>query len=58
MTLRDKVSHPFTPSLVTVKIPKDVIPKTILEYNGEEDPIQHINKHEVSLLGRTHNDAI
>lgn len=33
-TLRNKKSKTFTPSLVCVKIPKDVIGIPITEYNG------------------------
>lgn len=31
--LRDKVSHPFITSLVSIKIPKDVVAISIPKYN-------------------------
>lgn len=56
ITLRDKTSHLFLPSLVVVKIPKDVVVRAILEYNRVGYPIQHINRHETTLLKRTTDD--
>lgn len=54
--LWDKSSNPFIPSLLSIKILKDVVARAIPEYNGVVDPISQINMHEVSLLGRTDDD--
>lgn len=48
-------SHPFTPSLVSVKILKYVIARAILEYKNSGDPVTYINSYRFSLLGKTDN---
>lgn len=55
-TMGNMASHVFIWFLVSVKIPKDVVARVILEYNTVHDPINHINKHDTSLLGRTCDD--
>lgn len=55
-TLRDKTSHPFTHTPVSFKILKNVIARAIPKYNGNDNPITHINRHEASLLRMTDND--
>lgn len=54
-TLLNRVSHPLTPvrSIIT---PRDVMNRQISYYTSECDPLQHIQKHEFSLLGRISDD--
>lgn len=51
----DKASHPFIPSLVSIKILKHVVVREIPKYNGVGDPFRHMNKHEYSLQNWTIN---
>lgn len=51
--LRDRVLHPFMREMMLIIIPQHVTTRSIPDYKGKGDPIQHIQKHESSILGRT-----
>lgn len=53
---RDKEFQIFNCSLVLIKISKNVLTRTILEFNGVEYPIQYINKNKVFLPVKTCDD--
>lgn len=56
LILPDRVLHFFTSELMFIIVPRDMMAHQIPDYTGEGDPIQYIQKHESSFLGKTSND--
>lgn len=56
LRLLDRTSHPFMPEMMSIIVPYEVMTFAILGFMGEDDPIQHIQKQEYLLLGRTNDD--
>lgn len=54
--LRDKMSNPFTIEILVVTVSSHVQSPRIDCYQGEGDPVEYIQRHEVSLLGMTNDD--
>lgn len=54
--MRDRSSLPFALEILLVTMPPHVQTPMIDFYRGECDPVEHIQKHEVSLFGRTNDD--
>lgn len=57
LRLRDRAPHPFTPKIMIVTVFPHIQNLQIDSYRGKADPVEHIQRHEVSLLVRT-NDGI
>ena len=54
--LKDRSEHPFVPRLLNTIVPPGLgIPK-VEEYDGEQDPVRHVLKHEMACLGRADNE--
>lgn len=56
VALIDKSSNLYIPSLVVIRILKDLVKRVIPKYNGVSDLVQPFVGHEAFLLGRTYND--
>ena len=54
--LKDRSQHPFVPRLLNLKIPKGPGVPKIEDYDGEADPVQHVQRHELACLGRSEGD--
>lgn len=54
--LRDRVSHLFVPEIFVVIVPPHVQTPLIDYYRGEDNPVEHIQRHEVYLLGQANDD--
>lgn len=54
--LCDRVSHPFAPKILTFTVYPHVQTARIDYYKGESDPVEHIQRHKVSLVRRTNDD--
>lgn len=52
----DRPSHPFTPEILAVTVPPHVQNPQIDSYRGKIDLVEHIQRHDATLLGRNNND--
>lgn len=54
--LRDRVLHPSAPKILAVTMPPHIQTPHIDYYRGDGDLVEHIQRHETSLLDRTNDD--
>lgn len=54
-TLRDKASRSFIPTLVVIKIPKDVVATMIPGYKVC-NLVWYLSRHEASFLGKNYDN--
>lgn len=56
LAMRDRESHSFTPKLMSIIVPRDVMAHQIFDYTRKGDLFHYIQKHKSSFMGNTNND--